>query len=87
MKCLILFSSKDKKSSAELAHSIVSVNIILKEFWNNSITFTTLWAYSADDKLMMIFIFFLKNEIRHFMLIFSIEDNLHKISKTVFWEK
>ena len=32
-----------------------------------SLTFTTLWAFSADDKLMIFFLFFPENRIRHFI--------------------
>ena len=47
-------------------------------------TFTTLWAKSADNKLMM---FFPENSIWHFMQIFSSGDNLYDMSKPVFWDK
>ena len=63
------------------------------------LTFTTLWAYSADDVLV---IFFPENRICYFTQIVSIGeisldmqlvstgdtgDNLHEMSKSVFWEK
>ena len=54
MKCPILFSGKNKKniklSSAELAQRMVKV----KCYWAFAIqlTFTTLWANSADDRLL-----------------------------------
>ena len=32
---------------------------------------TMLWAYPADDKLMIFFLIFLENRIRHFMQIVS----------------
>ena len=44
-------------------------------------------ANSADDKLMMFFLFFLENRIRHFMQIVSIGDNLHEVSNPIFYEK
>ena len=47
-------------------------------------TITTLWANSADDILM---IFSPENRIWHFMQIISLGDNLHVMSKPVFWEK
>ena len=31
------------------------------------LTFTTLWAYSADNKLMLFFLFFPENRIWHYM--------------------
>ena len=40
------------------------------------LTFTTLWAFSADDKLMIFFLFFPENWIWHFMQIVSLGDNL-----------
>ena len=46
-----------------------------------TLNFTALWAYSADDKLMILFS---ENRIWHFMQIVSIGDNLHEISKPVF---
>ena len=43
-----------------------------------SLTFSTLWAFSADDKLIF-FLFIPGNRIWHFMQIISIGDNLHEI--------
>ena len=51
------------------------------------ITFTTLLAFSADDKMMLFFLFFPENRIWHFMQIVSLGDNLHEMSNPVFWEK
>ena len=51
------------------------------------LTFTTLWAFSADDRLMIFFLFFPENRIWHFMQIVSLGDNLHEMSYPVFWEK
>ena len=41
-----------------------------------------LWAIqSADDKLMIFFLYFLENRIWHFMQIVSLEDkNVHEMS-------
>ena len=47
-------------------------------------TITTLWANSADDILM---IFSPENRIWHFIQIISLGDNLHVMSKPIFWEK
>ena len=52
---------------------------------DTSLTFTTLWAFSADDKLMIFFLFFPENRIRHFTQIVSY--NLHEMLYPVFWEK
>ena len=54
------------------------------------LTFTSLWAISAYDKFMILFFFFFffhKNRLCHFMQFVSNEDNLHEISKPIFWEK
>ena len=54
--------------------------------WNrnkNILTFTTLWANSASNKLM---IFFLENGVWHFMQIVSNGDNLHEMSNHVSWK-
>ena len=58
-----------------------------KLFAFSILTFTTLWAFSADDKLMIFFLFFPENWIWHFMQIVSLGDNLHEMSNPVFWEK
>ena len=50
------------------------------------LNFTTLWATSADDKLIF-FLFFPENRIWHFMQIVSTGDNLHGMSNPVFWGK
>ena len=50
------------------------------------LAFTTLWANSADDKLIF-FLFFLENRIRHFMHIVSDGDSLHEMSNPAFWIK
>ena len=43
-------------------------------------------ANSADDKLMIFFLFFPENRTWHNMQIVSIGDNLHEMSKPVFSE-
>ena len=60
----------------------------MKHFWkqhNTISTFTTLWANSADNKLIF-FLFFPENRIRYFMQIVAIKNTLHEMSKPVFWE-
>ena len=52
---------------------------------NNPLTFTTLYANSADDKLIF-FLFSLENRIWHLMQIVSTGDNLHETSKSVSWK-
>ena len=47
------------------------------------LTIITLWANSADNKLMFVFLFFPENRIQHFMQ----GDNLQEMSNPVFWEK
>ena len=53
------------------------------------LTFTTLWAKSADDKLMSFSYFPQKTrfDISCKLQIVSTGDNLHEMSKHVFWEK
>ena len=43
-----------------------------------------LGANSADDKLMIFFLFFLANRIWHFMQIVSLGDNLHEVLNPIF---
>ena len=61
--------------------------------WNASVQLKkTLNLYhslgnSADDKLVIFFLCCQENRLWHFMQIVSIGDNLHEMSKPVFWEK
>ena len=56
---------------------IIAFNLILIHFTNficwktefSELTLTTLWANSADDKLVIVFLFFPENRIWHFMQI------------------
>ena len=63
------------------------VIILSLSFKSFILTFTTLWAFSADDKLMIFFLFFPENRIWHFMQIVSLGDNLHEMSYPVLGEK
>ena len=72
--------------SAEYAHRVVKVNQYLQQ-QADRLTFTTLWAFSADDKMMLFFLLFPENRVWHFMQIVSLGDNLHEMSNPVFWEK
>ena len=56
-------------------------------YFMNPLNVLTLWANSADNKLMTFFLFSLENRIRHFKQIVSIGDNLYEMSKLVFREK
>ena len=38
----------------------------------------------AEDKLMIVFLFFPENRLLHFMQIVSLGDNLHEMSKPIF---
>ena len=62
--------------SAALLIGALRVNICF-------LTFTMLWANSADDKLMKFFLFFLENRIWHFMQIASLGDNVHEVSNPI----
>ena len=46
-----------------------------------------LWASCATNKLIIFFLFFSANRLRHFMQITSKGDNLHEISKPIFSKK
>ena len=50
------------------------------------LTFTPLWANSANDKLMIFFSFFQENKIRHFGQIVTIGDSLQAVSNAVICE-
>ena len=50
------------------------------------LTLSRIWANSADDKLMIFFLFFPENTISLFMQIVSPGDNLHDMSN-LFSEK
>ena len=59
------------------------------QFWQVLITvhltFTTLWANSAHDKLMLPFLLFQENRIWHFKQIASSEEHLLEMSDPIFW--
>ena len=44
-----------------------------------SLTLITFWANSADDKLVVFFLFFSENRLRHFMKIVSYEKICMKL--------
>ena len=41
----------------------------------------------SRQQLGIFFLFFLENRLQHFMQIVSSGDNLHEMSKSIFWEK
>ena len=49
-----------------------------------SLTFIILWANSADNRLVIFFLFCIENKIWHFIQIVSIGDNLHELFNLVF---
>ena len=49
-----------------------------------TLTFTTRWANSGDNKLMMFFLFFPESGILHFMEIVSIGGRFHEMSNPFF---
>ena len=61
--------------------------IKLSNYMSKYLTFTTLWANSADNKLMTFFLLFPENENWHFMQTVSNGDNLYEMSTPVSWEK
>ena len=52
-----------------------------------SLTVTNLWANSADNKLVVFFLFSSETRILRFMQIVTIGDNLHEMLNPPFWEK
>ena len=60
---------------------LISGMFVLNFF--DTLTFTTLWA-SAHDKGVVFFLFFPENRLWNFMQI--VFNNLHEMSKPVFWE-
>ena len=49
--------------------------------------FTTPWAYSSDDKLLIFFLFLPESRLWPFMQIVSFRDNLYERSELIFWKK
>ena len=48
------------------------------------LTFATLWANSADNKLVIVFLFFLETGLKFHAN--CLGDSLHVMSNPVFWE-
>ena len=71
----------------KLSSADIQIQQVMGHDARHSLTFTPLWANSADDKLMILILFFSKNRIWHFMQTVSIGDSLHEMTKSVFWEK
>ena len=85
---LIRISTSGWNTFLKICQSVNIQMLLLKVLLNMmGLIFTILLANSADNNLMIFFLFFLENKICHFMQIISIGDNLHEISKPVFWEK
>ena len=72
MKHEDLFSLKKKKKKKKKLECLLQI---------------LLWAYSANGKFMIFFLFFPENRIRQYMQIVSNGDILYKISNPVFWGK
>ena len=78
-------------------HKTVTKTYVAIIWEKQYLTFTTLWANSADDKLIIILLFpppppphthtHTQNRLWHFMQIISLGDNLHEMSKSIFWKK
>ena len=64
--------------------SINLVEFVLYQKKKALLTFIILRANSADEKLVIFFLFLTENRIWHFMQIVSIGDNLHEMSGPVF---
>ena len=77
----------DQSFNDMLTNDLVSFELLGQEI-NTSLTFTTLWAYSAGDTTTL---FFPENNLLNFCFILCKlspwkEDNLHEMSKSIFWE-
>ena len=70
MKCQILFLVENKKNIIHLSSAENAQRVVKVKYWD-TLTFTTLWAFSADEQLMIFFLFFPENRIWHFMQIVS----------------
>ena len=66
---------------------MIHTEISVQEIFFITFTLSTLWANSADDKLVILVLYFPENRIWYFMQIVSSADNLHEMSNPVFWEK
>ena len=53
------YSNVNKYKIQHVANKNLKIEVVL--------TLSTLWTISADDKLMIFFLFYLENRIRHFM--------------------
>ena len=62
------------KKNTKINFRILATNL------KSALTFTTLLANSAVDKLVMLFWFFLENRTWYFMQTISIADSLHEMS-------
>ena len=82
-----LFSGKKKNQKNNSTCLLLKWLLPVLRLFQHYLTFTTLWAFSADDKMMLFFLYFPENRIWHFMQIVSLGDNLHEMSNPVFWEK
>ena len=60
----------------------ITCNIGTKVF-TTALLFSTIWANSAEDKLMIFFLFFPENRFVNYFF----GDNLYEMSKHVFWKK
>ena len=73
--------------SAELVQRVVKVK------WHNHIYFkysyinTSMLGKNFSRQQFEIFLFFSENRLWHFMQIASLENNLHEMLNSIFWEK
>ena len=73
---------KNKKKNKQSPFKILSAAVVI-----GILTITTLWANSADDRLMTFFLYFSQKTGFDISCKSSPIDSLHEISKPVFWEK
>ena len=74
-------------AASDLGLHCLPLSVYPNTWVNRLLTFTALWANSADDKLRMLFLFSPENRIWHSMQIVTIGDSLHESSNPVPLEK
>ena len=74
----IRLSGQGRQEQTDLTSSVTNINPDQLAYLQSDqdlcwiLTFTTLWAFSADEKLLIFFLFFPKNRIWYFMQIVSL---------------
>ena len=82
MKYQDLFSLKNKRNILECHLLQILLGALRVKILHQleQYIFVTLYTNSADDKLMIFFLFYPENRLSHFIQIVSLGDNLHEMS-------